>query len=163
MKRIDRLNEKIAAADREIEQARRYAEQIEREAEQRAAQAREELERIEALPDWSDAPVGTVVAVALTYGESRRPYIYVLYKPTPMYWVITGQGERYDSDQLNEFLTSRRRKVQDVQVIAELGTHDPLDSANVMVADLGALLNAVRNTPFPGTVPAENVPDGDRD
>lgn len=100
-----------------------------------------EAEMIDAMPDFGEAPVGTVLGIVTTFRSSTKPFVYVAYKSSPDRWYITGQ-DGYTSDEgLAEFMTSRTRKVHDVQVLAELTVGYP------GAVDLGALLGAFLNGP----------------
>lgn len=97
---------------------------------------RAEVEMIDAMPDFGEAPVGTVLAVATTFRSSAKPFIYVAFKSSVDRWYITGQDGYVSNEGVAEFLTSRTRRVHDVQVLAELST------GYVGAVDLGALLGA---------------------
>lgn len=94
-----------------------------------------EAEMIDSMPDFGEAAVGTVMAVATTFRSSTKPFVYVAFKSSPGRWYITGQDGYVSDEGLAEFLTSRTRKVHSALVLAEIGVTGPMD------LDLGALLS----------------------
>lgn len=98
---------------------------------------RAEAERIDAMPDFSIAPVGSVVAIATTFRNSPKPFVYIAYLASPGRWYITGEAGYRTAEELAEFLTSRTRQVVAVHPLAEIRTDMPTEAI-----DLGTVLGA---------------------
>jgi len=94
-----------------------------------------EAEKIDAIPDFSTAPAGTVLAIATTFRGGPKPFVYMAFKPSRNRWYVTGEAGYKSDEELEEFLTSRTRQVVAVEPLAQIVTG--LDSI-----DLGGLLGA---------------------
>lgn len=108
--------------------------ELERAAEIELARKRQELNRLENLPDFGALVNGTVVAFTVTYGRSR-PYVVVGYKVRDL-WYLTGEKSPngVDSEDLANWLTTGGRRLGTAAVLAEIET------VTVGTIDLGAAL-----------------------
>lgn len=115
----------------------------------RKAVLRKEIERkerylasMEAMPDFDVLDDGTVLALAVTYGQSK-PYPVIGYKAGGT-WHLTGakSPNAVDGDTLSEWLMSQGRHLVSAVVLAEFTIQ------SVPPFDLGeAMLAAMRDFP----------------
>lgn len=105
-----------------------------------AARLEAEAELINALPDFSTAPVGAVLAIVTTFRSSTKPFVYIAYLASPERWYVTGTADYMSSAGLVEFLTSRTRKVVSVEPLAEINVGNVTNAV-----DLAALLQMLRD------------------
>ncbi len=116
--RKDQLREQIEAAERTAERAGR------------------ELARLEALPDFSQAAEGDVLAILVEWPGGRRSYTYVVIKAGGR-WFVTGQAGGKGDEELTEFLVANRRNVVDIKYLATVLT------GPVETMDLGAFMSLI--------------------